>query len=265
MKTKRTLKMTLLVFIMSVMFSFSAFASNGALSLEDLQNQQQETQAVVNDNASQSYNVSSDYSTGKSAIGSISASAKMDTESEIATHVGTTMNSWAAKIMQILGYVISIGLGLITALDVCYIALPPLRGLLANGYVGTADKSSQPGGAGGMGSPMGMGGINSMGMGGYGSRMGGTNFMGSGMGSSMGAQQNNQPASGRTQWVTNAALNAVTSASSGANPFKVYFKQQAVVCVMAPIIYVLAATGVLSKFGFMLGEVVSTWIGGVSF
>lgn len=248
MKTKRTLKMTLLVFIMSVMFSFSAFASNGALSLEDLQNQQQETQAVVNDNASQSYNVSSDYSTGKSAIGSISASAKMDTESEIATHVGTTMNSWAAKIMQILGYVISIGLGLITALDVCYIAIPPLRVLLANGYVGTAD-------AGDMGAQQ-----NNQPA--YSRTPWVTNSV---TPASSGAQQNNQPASGKTQWVTNAALNAVKSASSGANPFKVYFKQQAVVCVMAPIIYVLAATGVLSQFGFMLGEVVSTWIGGVSF
>lgn len=264
MKTKKTVKMVLLVFIMTIMFSFSAFASSNALSLEELQQQAQETQAVIDDNSSESSDISYN-SSGDSAIGYISDTAKLDKNDPTAQKVGKVMNSWAAKLMQILGYIISIGLGLVTALDVCYIALPPLRGILANGYVGTSDpKANSAGGMGGIGGMNPMGGIGSFGGGGmYGNRMGGMNSIG-GMGNSMGAQQNNQPATGRTQWVTNAALNAVTSASSGANPFKVYFKQQAVVCIMAPVIFVLAATGVLSNFGFMLGEVVSQWIGGIS-
>lgn len=260
----KTLKTALLAIGLSVVFCFSAFAAGDAVSLDDLKKQAQETQAQIdaNDNYTgqgqqrqQSSNASDN---GASAIGNITKSAALDKESSEATRIGSVMNNWASKLMQILGYIISIGLGLVTALDVVYIAIPPLRGILANGYAGTADQQAggmNNGMQGGMGGGFGMGGGYGMGGGGY------------GMGSmqartAMGNTANNQPAGGRTQFVTNAALNAVASASSGANPFKVYMKQQAVVLVMAPVIFVLAATGILSRVGFYIGEYITTWASG---
>lgn len=265
MKTSRAVKMFILTMCMSIMLCFSAFAGNGASSLEDLQRQAQETTVDVENNSSQGTKKSD--TSGKSAIGNISRAAAMDTESEQMREIGGVMNSFAAKVMQLIGYVISIGLGLITALDIVYIAIPPLRGILANGYVGTGD---QGGANNGMGTNMMNGAASSYGTG-YGGFNGGYNS-GYGqhannmqMGMAAGAQQNNQPSNGRMQFVTNAALNAVASASSGMNPFKVYFKQQAAVCILAPTMFVLAATGVLSKLGFMLGQAASRWLGNISF
>lgn len=249
----RTLKTALLAVGLSVAFCFSAFAANDAVSLDDLKKQAQETQVQIENNAGQGQQgqQSSNASNGASAIGNITKAAAMDTESPEAQKIGGVMNNWASKLMQVLGYIISIGLGLITALDVVYIAIPPLRGILANGYTGTADQQAggmtggMPGMAGGMGG-FGMGG-GSYGMGGMQAR------------TAMGNTANNQPAGGRTQFVTNAALNAVASASSGANPFKVYMKQQAVVLIMAPVIFVLAATGILSRVGFYIGNYITNW------
>ena len=65
--------------------------------------------------------------------------------------------------------------------------------------------------------------------------------------------------------ISQEALDSVEEGrNGGGNVFKIYLKKRWLACVMAPIIYVLAATGVLSQFGFMLGEAVSRWIGGLS-
>ena len=262
MRNIKALKMTLLAVGLSVAFCFASYAapdnsSNGPVSLEQLQEQAKETEAVIQETQASKGSNGSYYNDAGSAITNIAGSAKLDTESPEAQRIGNVMNSWAAKLMQILGYVISIGLGIVTALDITYIAIPPLRGILANGYTGTADTSGQAGGMpGGMGGGFGGGGF---GGGGFGGGYGGTGGMQAR--TAMGNTANNQPAGGRTQFVTNAALNAVASASSGANPFKVYMKQQAVVLVMAPLIFVLAATGVLARFGFWLGQMGAGWAG----
>lgn len=260
----KSVKVAILTACLSVALCFSAFAvDNGPSSLEDLQKQATETEAVLEDSGAGLEQPGVSGNDGGSAIGNIANSAKLDTESESARRVGNVMNSWAAKLMQIMGYVISIGLGLITGLDLCYIAIPPLRGILANGHAGTPDTGAQgqAGGMGGMGMSSGMGGMG-MGMsGGMGMGMSG----GMGMRGGMGANGAQGQQAAQTQWVTNAALNAVASSASGVNPFKVYFKQQAVVCIMAPTIFVLAATGVLSKFGFMLGNAISKWGNNISF
>lgn len=242
----RKLRVALIAAGLSVLFCFSAFATEteSALSLEQLKQQVQETETVINETveSTEMDEWITDNSESKSSIGSIAGAAKLDAASEEVGQIGNVMNSWGAKIMQLLGYIISIGLGIMTALDMVYIAITPLRGVLANGYTGTADtknKGAQP-----MGMPAQM--------------MNGA--QGPHMGVAPGMMNQQQQGTG-IQWVTNAALNAVASATNGASPFKVYFKQQALVCIAAPTIFVLAATGVLAQIGFAIGSLVSNYAG----
>lgn len=234
-------KLALVVLSLSVMCCLPAYANDGVATLEQLQQQTQETQVVVENTEI----VIEDTYSGESAIANIAGAAKMDTNSETVSRIGYVMNSWAAKLMQLIGYVIAIGLGLVTALDACYIAVPPLQSMLANGYTG---KASSSGGAGGplmLGPQAAAGGPQGQ----------------VGLGPNM--QMNNQQQN-RMRLVSQEALDAVEDGKNGSNPFKVYFKKRWLTCVMAPVLFVLAATGVLSQFGFMLGEVISQWIGAVA-
>lgn len=230
----KKLKVALAVICLSAICCMPAYANSGAISFEDLQ-QAQETQIEVEESQG-SIQYSSD-----SAIDSIAEAAKLDSNSESVNKIGRVMNTWAAKVMQFIGYIISIGLGLVTAIDVCYMAIPPLQGILANGHKGKAsDENNGPLmlGPQAVGGPRGQLGPNT--------------------------QMNNQQQENRTRFVSQEALDAVEEGKNGANLFKVYLKKRWMTCVMAPVIFVLAATGVLSQFGFMLGEVVSQWIGGIS-
>ena len=232
----KKLKMALAVICLSAMFAFSAMANDGALSLEELQQQAQETQVVIENEDI----VVDEYADDRSAIVNIAGAAKLDSNSKTVNKIGAVMNVWAAKVMQFIGYIISIGLGLVTAIDVCYMAIPPLQGILANGHKGKAsDENNGPLmlGPQAVGGPRGQLGPNN--------------------------QMNNQQQENRTRFVSQEALDAVEEGKNGAI-FKVYLKKRWMTCVMAPVIFVLAATGVLSHFGFMLGEVVSQWIGGIS-
>ena len=230
----KKLKVALAVICLSAICCMPAYANSGAISFEDLQ-QAQETQIEVEESQG-SIQYSSD-----SAIDSIAEAAKLDSNSESVNKIGRVMNTWAAKVMQFIGYIISISLGLVTAIDVCYMAIPPLQGILANGHKGKAsDENNGPLmlGPQAVGGPRGQLGPNT--------------------------QMNNQQQENRTRFVSQEALDAVEEGKNGANLFKVYLKKRWMTCVMAPVIFVLAATGVLSQFGFMLGEVVSQWIGGIS-
>ena len=230
----KKLKVALAVICLSAICCMPAYANSGAISFEDLQ-QAQETQIEVEESQG-SIQYSSD-----SAIDSIAEAAKLDSNSESVNKIGRVMNTWAAKVMQFIGYIISIGLGLVTAIDVCYMAIPPLQGILANGHKGKAsDENNGPLmlGPQAVGGPRGQLGPNT--------------------------QMNNQQQENRIRFVSQEALDAVEEGKNGANLFKVYMKKRWMTCVMAPVIFVLAATGVLSQFGFMLGEVVSQWIGGIS-
>lgn len=258
MKNIKALKMTILVVCMSFATSLSAFAApDGPVSLDQLESQAtaqettaapvQETQAVQTAPAtSQGSQGSSTADDARSSITEIANSSKLDTSSPTAQKAGAVMQNWGSKLMQILGYVISIGLGLITALDIVYMSIPPLRGILANGYVGSADQ--RPDHMQGNSNP----GIGMIGGGGT------TGWQQDRM--NMTATNNNQPATGRMQFVTNAALNAVAAASTGDNPFKVWFKQQLPVLIIAPLLFVLAATGILANIGFFIGNYITSWI-----
>jgi len=76
----------------------------------------------------------------------------------------------------------------------------------------------------------------------------------------------NQPARGRIQWVSNAALNAVATESTvgpdgkANGPFKTYIKDMVVVLVLTPVLLVLAFTGVLADLGFVIGMGLETII-----
>jgi cytochrome c oxidase assembly factor CtaG len=95
-------------------------------------------------------------------------------------------------------------------------------------------------------------------------------MMGGGMGmSNMQGNQmamQNQPARGRIQWVSNAALNAVATESTvgpdgkANGPFKTYIKDMVVVLVLTPVLLVLALTGVLADLGFVIGMGLETII-----
>jgi len=228
-------KIAIAALCISTMFSFSAMA-NGGVSLEELQQQVIETQEQIEIKEEP---LVDEYEEDKSAIMSIAGATKLDRESETVTEIGAVMNFWAAKLMQLIGYMIAIGLGVVTALDVCYLSVPPLQKILENGHKGKAQNNG----------PLMLG---AHGQGGAQTQPGlGPNV-----------QMNKQEE--KIMLVSQEALDSVAEGKNGGNIFKIYLKKRWIVCVMAPIIYVLAATGVLSQFGFMLGEAVSTWIGGIS-
>lgn len=250
MRAMKALKTAILVAGLSVAMCFPAFATsngNGPVSLEQLQeqaeqNNQAQTQAPTNSTGQGSDNSSSGIvlDDGASAISGIANSGRMDVDDPTAAKVGSVMNTWAAKTMQICGYIISIGLGLVIAIDLMFIAIPPLRGILSNGYAGSVSASQNDG------NPYNNNSLNSM-------------YTQNSM--NLSAQTNNSPTSGRIQLVSNAALNAVTAASTGQNPFKIYLKEQLLTVIMAPAIYVLAATGILSRLGFFIGTTIGNWLG----
>lgn len=182
----------------------------------------------------------------------------------------------AAFIVQVLSYFITAFLAVRVVLDLCYVTIPFTRSFLGNGYQGT------PQSAGNM-TPGGMGmGMNRMGGygGGYGggyNRYGGIGAgigagMGAGMGTGMGMGMQNTMSNnannviGNIQFVSNAALNAAASESAigpdgkSQSPIKVYFKDMAVTLVVTPILVLLAATGVLTQFGLLLGNYIGAAI-----
>lgn len=166
------------------------------------------------------------------------------------------------------------------AIDVMFIVIPLTRKWLANGYVGNPVPDEQQQGQMGMPGQMGMQGQGQMGMpgqmgmqGGYGNRglMGGRFGMGQqgmmGGAGQMGMQtaMQNQPATGRIQFVSNAALNAVAEESSSKkNPLMNYFDYVWKTAVLAMFILVLASTGVLASLGAAFALKVAEWLQSMS-
>lgn len=178
----------------------------------------------------------------------------------------------AAFIVQVLSYFITAFLAVRVVIDLCYVAIPFTRSFLGNGYQGTPQSSGNM-------TPGGMG-MNRMGGygGGYG-RYGGMNpgmgmntgmGMNPGMGAGMGMQNtmsnNANNVIGNIQFVSNAALNAAASESAigpdgkSQSPIKIYFKDMAVTLIVTPILMLLAATGVLTQFGLLLGNYIGAAI-----
>lgn len=184
----------------------------------------------------------------------------------------------AAFIVQVLSYFITAFLAVRVVLDLCYVTIPFTRSFLGNGYQGTPQSAGNmtPGGMGmGMNRMGGYGGGYGGGYnryGGMGAGMGMGTGIGAGMGAGMGMGMQNTMSNnannviGNIQFVSNAALNAAASESAigpdgkSQSPIKVYFKDMAVTLVVTPILVLLAATGVLTQFGLLLGNYIGAAI-----
>lgn len=262
-----------------------------ATTLDDVINEQQENeeqqapeqqapvqQEPAQNNGSSSSDVGGLYKNG-ALIDTIQDASTLDGPSEGATKVNQGIKKVATFIIQILSYGVTCLMVVRVVLDLTYITLPFTRSILANGYGGQVmgqQGMGQPGMGGGMGG-MGMGGMG-MGMGGgYGMRggmgMGGMGMNRMGMGGMGGMQGGSQPgaspAMGRVQWVSTAALNAVTNETQSGpdgrpqSPLKMYSKDMIPMLTVTPILLVLAISGVLSDLGFMLGELLTRAISGM--
>lgn len=255
---KKHVSKFILTTILTLSLGMTAFATN-APSLDDIvagSSVQTEVSTTVTDNSVQS--VTSDTSTDKytnsSFVDGLTQAVDISTQTTTSAEVSKTLNYYGSIIFQCLAVVVSVGILLMVALDLVYITLPFTRSFLANGYMGNPNSSNngmQPGVLMG-GNPNPMGG--SMGM-----RPGGGIFGGRGMSSpaAMGQQtaMQNQPSSGRVQYVSNAALNAVTGESATNKLALVeYLKDMSVTIICASVILVLAGTGVLSTLGLKIGE-----------
>lgn len=192
-----------------------------------------------------------------------------------AERVNSGITKVASFIVQILAYFLTAFLVVRVVLDLTYICIPFTRSILANGYGGNPQAGGGMGmqqpGMGGMGMGAGMGGMGMGGMGGYGMRGGyGMNRMGmGGMGGMQGSAPGANPAMGRIQWVSTAALNAVSAESvvgqdgKPVSPLGTYAKDMVVVLVITPILLTLAITGVLTDLGFLLGELITNAVSGI--
>jgi hypothetical protein len=213
----------------------------------------------------------SDTGNGGANIGSIFDNIGVDAEAakKASQYVGP-----ASKVVNLIFAIVlsiaSLGLFLITSLDLLYIAVPPLRNLL---YPGGQE---QGGGGGGMGmGGMGMGG---MGMGGMGGMRGGYGGGMGGMGMGGGGQQ--QPQGNMiSRWISDEAVAAVAhlqppqqsggmgmggmggmGMGGGAQapaPMKSvlveYLKKRAFFLIMFGICAVLLSTTIFSDLGIKLG------------
>lgn len=195
---------------------------------------------------------------------------KLDGHDPNADKVNQGLKKVISFIVQILSYAATLLLVLRVLLDIIYISIPFSRAILANGYAGSAQAAGQngmQGGMGGMSGGMGMGGMSGgMGMGGM-NHMGGMQG-GMGMGQPQG-QAGASSALGRIQWVSTAALNAAEAEKTvgpdgkAINPLKLYAKDMTIILVLAPLLLVLAVTGVLTRLGILIGTALANFIDGI--
>ena len=265
----------LITLIMAVILTLScmtvvAFGDN---SLDDVLNKVEQTEQQVEtktdttattENKEPSNDV---YDKNKSFIEGLNKAADVSAEVEGVSGVTSGAKTAVAFVVQILAYCITILLALRVVLDLAFIALPFTRTFLGNGYMGNSQA-----GAGGIPNSMGMGG---MGMGGrYGGRYGGGMGMGmnpgmaGGMNAGMGMGAGQQPnVTGRIQWVSNAALNAVAGENvvgpdgKAVSPFELYVKDMVVVLIIVPILITLAVTGALTSLGFVIAQLIVDGLG----
>ena len=264
----------LITLIMAVILTLSCMTvvAFGDDSLDDVLNKVEQTEQQVEtetdrtattENKEPSNDV---YDKNRSFIDGLNKAADVSAEVEGVSGVTSGAKTAVAFVVQILAYCITILLALRVVLDLVFIALPFTRTFLGNGYMGNSQA-----GAGGIPNSMGMGG---MGMGGhYGGRYGGMGMgmnpgMAGGMNAGMGMGAGQQPnVTGRIQWVSNAALNAVAGENvvgpngKAVSSFELYVKDMVVVLVIVPILITLAVTGALTSLGFVIAQLIVDGLG----
>lgn len=208
-------------------------------------------------------------------IEDLGKAADMSEVSPAVAKTASGLHKAVSFVVQLICYALTVGLSLRCALDLLYIGVPIFRSFLANGHVGNpqAGAGGMPGqgmmgGFGGFGYGLGTGfgtgfggyggygGYGRYGLGGYGGMYGGLGAMGQGQPGMPGLL-------GKIQFVSNAALNAVAAETTlgpdgkPVSPLKVYAKDMIVILIAVPILITLAVTGVLTQFGFMIGDIVT--------
>ena len=155
-------------------------------------------------------------------------------------------------IVQALILVITFFLPIRCLIDLVYITIPPLQGILSNGKTGQVIQSgSQQNQANGMG----IGGMNSS----YG--IGGMNHsygMAGGMNGGMNGGMQQGGVSVGFCLVSQAALNAVATEQAGpgkiAAALKCYLKDSVITLVVATVMLILFGSGILQQLGIVVGD-----------
>ncbi len=240
---RKVISLLAVIFIMcSTMVAF------GEPSLDEVINSE-ESQVQTQENEMEEYVSKPDiYNENKSFIEGLNGAADVSAEVEGVSSVTAGAKTAVAFIVQVISYLITILLALRVVVDLGFIALPFVRTFLGNGYMGNSQA-----GAGGVPNSLG---INSGGMG-----MGSAGGMGMQNNMRLASPQQQPNISGRIQWVSNAALNAVAGENivgpdgKDVSPFELYIKDMVVVLTVIPILITLAVTGALTNIGFVLAQV----------
>jgi hypothetical protein len=247
---------------------------NSSVSQESAEPVQEQTPAVTNSQSTVQSN--SDYA--EQYMNDLKNATKLDTPSAAATKVNQGIKTFASFVVQVIAYAVTALLVVRVLIDLMYICIPFLRSKLANGYQGNAQAGggAQGGNSGFGGGGFGGGGFGNSGFGGgYGGGFGGggfgnSSFGGGGFGGGMNQGNQASPATGRVQWVSEAALNAVAAGAvvdqnnKPISPLKAYAKDMVPTLVITPILLVLAITGVLTDLGFLIGNVIANAVSGIS-
>ncbi len=219
---------------------------------------------------------SSENDDSNSFIDDLGGSARLDTNNQDVQKAASGMKRIVGFVIQILSYVLTFGLVLRVVLDLIYIGVPFSRSLLGGGRMGVAQNAGmqQPGmgGMGGFGGGLGGfgGGFGGGGFGGGFNRFGGMGGMGMGGMQQPGMMGQQQPGMmNKIHWVSNAAVNAVAAETAigpdgkTASPLKLYAKDMIIVLIITPIMLVLAVSGALVDFGFLIGDILTKAIDSV--
>lgn len=249
--------------------------TNDYTSNQSQTSQNTNSSQVQTDTSSDGKILSSTQREAKEFVNNLSNASDMTVMTDTAQRAAAPLQKIVTIVVQVISYVLVLGLTLRVAFDLVYIVLPWFRGILG-GNSQDMMQGQQPGvGNMGMNSMGGMGGMGGMSpMGGMGMNRGymGMNRgmgMGMGMGGMQGAQQGMQPTRG-IKLVSDAAIAAVIASQtpgpdgSFQSPFRIYVKDMAFVCILTPIMLILAMTGVLTTLGLHLGSLLAGLISNIS-
>lgn len=204
------------------------------------------------------------YSNTKSYINNMKKAADLSRyDTSGAQKVNDGIGNGAAYIVNVASYALISALTVMTILDLIYIKLPMTRGILGGGA--QAQQQNSGGFGGGFGNSGFGGGFGGGGFGGgFGSFGGGSSFGGSSFGG--GAQQQGK----KIQFVSGAAITAAAAEGQPGpdgtpqGPFKIYTKHLIIMLITIPVLLTLTVSGVLVNLGFLIGEVLSNAISGIS-
>jgi hypothetical protein len=179
-------------------------------------------------------------------INALESATELGEQSAAATKINSLISKAASFIIQIISYFIVAFLVVRIVIDICYIVIPFVRPILAYDY--TYDKEI------GVSMNKQMSAVEQGGMGLADLHGAGKSYPASYY----------KPKERKKQWVSYGAINAVEAASNGESAFRVYAKDMIIVLVLTPIMLTLAITGVLTDFGFLLGDVICNCIRGIA-